>query len=351
MSGKQLRVIGLLLGLGLLLGGCDTLDEIRTDPRVTQIEDAEFYNALQDTVVDVQLPILVLGLVNLMAGWKLRRIGLVINGFAIGGLMIYTFLLNADLGADDNVLVAAGLAGGIIIGILAFFLYNLMALVIGGLIGTTLMGGAWLQVAENVPPQVLVFATTFISAMVMFVVFRLFLVAFSAVIGAGLLMLGVPFEPVWAIPVAILGVLIQTGIAWSIKDDIFDNLRGDLGAAVLESFAEILGPAMLLRERQRGDSAPVYRGGPSSRSAQAAEPKPKSPPKPSQQKPTPKPTSAKPATPRPQAPPASYNPPAQGYNPPAYNPPPHTTPRAAHAAKSGLSKSARHASNAQCAAA
>ncbi|HLA42623.1 MAG TPA: DUF4203 domain-containing protein, partial [Aggregatilineales bacterium] len=212
---------------------------------------------MQETVAKVQIPVMFIGLVNLLGGWKLKRLGLAINGFVIGGLLIYTYLNNnpdivqTDLLQDENTLLGISVVGGVLAGILAFFLYNLMALLIGGAIGTTLMGGAWLQVAENVPPQVLVFITTFISAMLMFVIFRLFLVAFSAVIGAALLMLAVPFETLWVIPVAAAGTLIQTGMAWWIGDDIFSNLRGDLRVAVGESFGEILGPFGLLRERQR----------------------------------------------------------------------------------------------------
>ncbi len=313
-----LRALFFLLMLAVLLTGCDTVEDLRTDPTVAEIEEAEFYNALQDTIVDAQIPVLVLGLINLLVGWRLRRMGLVLNGFVIGGLVVYTLLLNADLGIDQQILVGLGLAAGLAIGVAAFFVYNLIALVIGGVIGTTLMGGAWLQVADNVPPQLLVFVTTFISAMLMFLVFRLFLVAFTAVIGAGLLMLGMPFEPVWVLPVAVFGVLMQTGIAWSIKDDIFQNLRGDLGTAIAESFAEVFGLAWLLRERQRDEGAPVSRSAaPVQREKPAREPAPKpAPPRPAQQSAPPPQRSAPPQ--------GSYSPPPQHPAPPqgSYNPPP-----------------------------
>jgi pSer/pThr/pTyr-binding forkhead associated (FHA) protein len=128
----------------------------------------------------------------------------------------------------------------------------LMAILIGGAIGMTLMNGAWFQVAESVPPQILVFATTFISALVMFFVFRLFSVAFSAVIGAAILMLAVPFDTLWVIPVAAVGTGIQIILALWMKDDIFKNLRGDFGAALGQAFGEVLGPIGTLRDYQKG---------------------------------------------------------------------------------------------------
>ena len=336
MINQRVQRILLLLLLSFLLGACDQIEGIdETD--VSQIEEAEFYNLLRETVVDVRMPVLFIGLINLLGGWKLGRFGLAMNGFVIGGLMIYTYLNNADIVEDENTLRAMGVVGGLLTAILAFFLYNLMALLIGGAIGTTLMGGTWLQVAEQVPPQVLVFLTTFASAMLMFVVFRLFLVAFSAVIGAVMLMMAVPFEPLWVIPMVGLGILIQSGIAWWINDDIFRNLRGDLRTAVGESFGEVLGPFGLLRERQKETygSAPVSRqpqyGSPQQPPQYNPPPQQQQrynapPQQPAQYSPPPQPSSAPRYNPPPQPQqPPQYNPPPQQYQPPAqqapYNPP------------------------------
>jgi hypothetical protein len=252
MSKRLLRFL-ILITVAVFLGACDQIDTITTNTDVSQLTNAPFYIALQATVAQFQIPVIIAGLITLVAGWKLGRLGLAINGFIIGGLVTYTFLTTSGFILDANLMNGAAIAGGIIIGLLAYFLYGLMAFVIGGAIGMTLMNGAWLQIAENVPPPVLAFIITFISALVMFVVFRVFLVAFSAVIGAAILMLAVPFETLWAIPVAAVGIAIQTGIALWIKDDIFKNLRGDLGAALGEAFGEVLGPFSVLRERQRSD--------------------------------------------------------------------------------------------------
>lgn len=308
MFRKRIQYGVLALVAVFLLGACDQVQELtqNTDvSQIEQIEDAEFYNALRETVQEVQIPVLLIGVLNLAAGWRLRRAGLMLNGFVIGALLIYTYLNKADFVEDENLILGAAVAGGAVIGVLTFFLYNLMALVIGGAIGTTLMGGAWLQVAENVPPQLLVFVTTFISAMVMFVVFRLFLVAFSALIGAVLLMVAVPLDAVWVLPVAGVGIVIQSGVAWMLGDDIFRNLRGDLRTAVGESFSEGLGLGVfgVLRERQQADSPP--HAAPESRQRSAA-PQHKSAPSAPQQYGSP-------------AAPQQYSPPAapQQYSPPA----------------------------------
>jgi len=152
MNDKRVQLILMALLAIFLLGACNQIEDVSESADVSTIENAQFYNDLLQTVVRVQIPVIFIGLVNLIGGWKLKRFGLVINGFLIGGLMVFTALDNADLIQDENVILGIGVVGGLLIGILAFFLYNLMALIIGGAIGTTLMGGAWLQAAESVPP-------------------------------------------------------------------------------------------------------------------------------------------------------------------------------------------------------
>lgn len=249
-------ILILLLGLLIVLSGCDQAQELAGQTEVDQIseiEEAEFYNALRGTVELVQAPVLFVGLVTLLGGWKLGRMGLAINGFVVGVLMLYTFLKTTDLIAIDDETTLRGLAvaGGILSAIAAFYLYNLMSLAIGGAIGTTILGGTWLQALDKVPPQLLVFLTTFISAMLMFLIFRLFLVGFSAVIGAALLMLAAPLSAAWVLPLAGLGILIQSGIAWWINDDIFRNMRGDVRQAATQAFGDVLGPFSTLRDKQR----------------------------------------------------------------------------------------------------
>jgi pSer/pThr/pTyr-binding forkhead associated (FHA) protein len=245
----------LLLTIVLLLGACTQINTLSENPIVPDITNAAFYVALQTTVASVQIPVIIVGVLTLIIGWKLGRFGLALNAALIGGLILYTLLNSSGWIPAAAIMLGLSVVGGVIIGLLAYFLYNLMALIIGGAIGMMLMNGAWWQIAANVPPMILVFITTFVSALVMFVVFRLFLVAFSAVIGAVILMLAVPFPTLWVIPVAIAGMLIQTVIAFFIHDDIFQNLRGDFGAALSEAFGEVLGPFGVLRERQQSNKS------------------------------------------------------------------------------------------------
>jgi hypothetical protein len=246
----------LLLGLLLLLVGCQEAQDLANQTEVeelSQLEQAEFYGALQQTVALIQAPVLFVGLITLLGGWKLGRFGLALNGFVVGCLVLYTLLKTTEQITleDETTLRALAIVGGVVAAIAAFYLYNLMSLVIGGAIGTTLLSGTWLNVLDAVPPQLLVFVTTFISAMLMFLIFRLFLVGFSALIGAVLLMLAAPFTAIWVLPIAALGVLIQSGIAWWLDDDIFHNLRGDMRQAAGQAFGEVLGPFSTLREKQR----------------------------------------------------------------------------------------------------
>lgn len=235
----------------LFLSACGTLESFDQVPDVTQIQNDPFYAEMLVTVELVKIPLMVVAFLSLAVGWKIGRIGLAINGFVIAGVLIYTYLGRLDFIPDENWKLGITITGAILSGVLAYFLYNLMALIIGGIIGTMLMNGAWFQVAEQVPPVILVFITTFISALVMFLVFRLFLVAFSAIIGAVILMIAVPFGTFWVIPVAIFGIVCQMVIAVIIKDDIFENMKGDFGAALREAFGDVLGPFGVLFDRQK----------------------------------------------------------------------------------------------------
>lgn len=251
MSKKFLFIV-IVMVAALVLGACQQIEAVSQTADFSQIESAEFYGALQATIVQVQIPVLIVGLISLVVGWKLGRFGLALNAVVIGGLMLYTYLADGALVTDENFRLGLSIVGAIIIGLLAYFLYNLMALIVGGAIGSFLMNGAWLQISDNVPPMLLVFATTFVSALVMFLVFRMFLVAFSAVIGAAILMLAVPYPTLWVIPVAVVGTVIQMVLAFMLKDDIFQNIRGDFGAAFRQAFGEVLGPVGTLRDYQKG---------------------------------------------------------------------------------------------------
>jgi pSer/pThr/pTyr-binding forkhead associated (FHA) protein len=251
---KRLIFISLLLFASLFLGACDQINSISQSADVSQIENAAFYGALQATVAKVQIPVIIVGLLSLVVGWKMGRFGLALNGFVIGGLLLYTFLGDSGWVTDESFKLGLSVVGAIISALLSYFLYNLMALIMGGAIGMMLMNGAWFQASDTLPPQILGFITTFVSALIMFLVFRVFLVAFSAVIGAALLMLAVPFQTLWVIPVAAVGTVVQIIIALAIKDDIFQNLRGDFGAAFSKAFGDILGPFGTMLDYQKSKS-------------------------------------------------------------------------------------------------
>lgn len=235
----------------LFLSACAVPDSFDSVPDVTQIQNEPFYAEMLVTVELLKIPIIVVAFMSLVVGWKIGRLGLALNGFLIAGILIYTYLGRLDFIPDENVKLGITIAGAIFSGILAYFMYNLMALIIGGVIGTMLVNGAWFQVADQVPPVILVFVTTFVSALVMFLVFRLFLVAFSAIIGAVILMIAFPFGTFWVIPVAGVGIVCQMVIAVLIKDDIFENMKGDFGAALRQAFGDVLGPFGVLFERQK----------------------------------------------------------------------------------------------------
>jgi pSer/pThr/pTyr-binding forkhead associated (FHA) protein len=292
---KRLIFISLLVFASLFLGACDQINSISDSADVSQIENAAFYGALQATVARVQIPVIIVGLLSLVVGWKLGRFGLALNGFVIGGLLLYTFLGDSGWVTDETFKLGLSVVGAIIAALMSYFLYNLMALIMGGAIGMMLMNGAWFQAADTLPPQILAFITTFVSALVMFLVFRVFLVAFSAVIGAALLMLAVPFQTLWVIPVAAVGTVVQVIIALAIKDDIFQNLRGDFGAAFGKAFGDILGPFGTMLDYQKAKSE-------ESKNA------PKAAPRPAEKKVAPEPVQK------------PYQPPAQSYQAPQQKP-------------------------------
>ncbi|MGB7341131.1 MAG: FHA domain-containing protein [Phototrophicaceae bacterium] len=235
------------------LSGCGVLDSVNQVPDVSQFQNNSFYAEILVTVELMKIPIILVAFMSLVIGWKIGRVGLAINAFVIAAILIYTYLGRIDFISEVNIKLGITIVSAIFTGILAYFLYNLMALIVGGIIGSILMNGAWFQAVEQVPPIILVFITTFVSALVMFMVFRLFLVAFSAIIGTVILMIAIPFGTFWVIPVAGFGILCQMVIAFLIKDDIFRNMKGDFAAALREAFGDVLGSFGVLRDRQKED--------------------------------------------------------------------------------------------------
>ncbi|GAB5491912.1 MAG: hypothetical protein Phog2KO_21270 [Phototrophicaceae bacterium] len=254
---KRFLLLFLLCTTVVFLGACQGLDSFGTVPDVSALQDEPFYSELQATVAKLQIPVILIALLSLALGWKIGRFGLAINGFVIGGVVLYTYLGGVEFVSNENFRIGLSIAVAVVSGLLAYYLYNLMALIIGGIIGSMLMNGAWLQVADKVPPQILVFISTFVSALVMFLVFRLFLVAFSAIIGAAILMIAIPFDFLWVFPVAGLGIAIQVVIAFLIKDDIFQNMKGDFRAALGQAFGDVLGPFGVLFEHQKEAQKPA----------------------------------------------------------------------------------------------
>jgi pSer/pThr/pTyr-binding forkhead associated (FHA) protein len=96
------------------------------------------------------------------------------------------------------------------------------------------------------------------------------------------------------IPVAAAGIVVQIIIALAIKDDIFQNLRGDFGAAFSKAFGDILGPFGTMLDYQKSKSG-------ESKNAPKAAPRPVEKAKP---EPVQKP----------------YQPPAQSYQAPQQKP-------------------------------
>src|SRR5215510_6227995 len=100
MMKKKFLFILIASFAALFLGACQQIESMSQTADFSQIESAAFYGALQATIAQIQIPVIIVGLISLVIGWKLGRFGLAVNGAVIGGLMLYTFLADGALVSD-----------------------------------------------------------------------------------------------------------------------------------------------------------------------------------------------------------------------------------------------------------
>jgi len=171
-------------------------------------------NALEDFLQELintpksdlmRLILVVGGVILLVGGWRVYDYIVVIAGFVIGAAVALS-LVNTD-----NTLISVGaiLTAGLIGAALSAFVYPLGVFLIGAYVGIVLTGALAGEVSTEPISPLLLLLGGIIGGVILLQVSFHFLVVVASVVGAQMLVLGLPLEPYWILILAIVGIVIQ----------------------------------------------------------------------------------------------------------------------------------------------
>ena len=169
-----------------------------------------FFNRLtempQSTVMRVMM--IVVGLVLLVAGWRVYEYVIVIAGALVGAAIATSLVVSTDTLTNLVVL----LVGGVIGAALSMFLYYVAVFLIGMHFGILLTNGIAATFAlQPVSPLVLIVGGVIGGVILLGLSFQ-FLVILSSLVGAQLFVVALGLPTVWMLVIALLGILIQFGL-------------------------------------------------------------------------------------------------------------------------------------------
>ena len=196
----------------------DDLVDITVDAgqsTVSLVEDfvARLTTAPKSDVARILL--IVFGVLLLLAGWRIYDYIALIAGFVVGALVAMS-LVNTD---DQLVTLLVALIGGVIGGALGAFLYYVAVFLVGVYVGVVLTNGlAAMLGLLPVSPLVLLMGGV-IGGLIMVALSFELLILFSALVGAQMVTLALGLPPLWTLVLAVIGVIIQLGLARSFRYD------------------------------------------------------------------------------------------------------------------------------------
>jgi len=171
---------------------------------------------------DLMRVILILGgVLLLLAGWRIYDYIALIAGFIVGALVAMSFVNPSD----QLVSLLVALVGGVIGAALGAFLYYVAVFLIGVYVGVLLTNGlaATLTLAP-VSPFVLLIGGLIGGLLMVALSFEL-LILFSALVGAQMITLALGLPPLWTLVIAVIGVIIQLGLARAFRYDFRRRVR------------------------------------------------------------------------------------------------------------------------------
>lgn len=169
-----------------------------------------FFNRLTQTPESTVMRVImiVVGLVLLVAGWRVYEFVIVIAGAMVGAAIASSLVVSTD--AVTNLVVL--LIGGVIGAVLSFFLYYVAVFLIGMHFGILLTNGLATTLAlQPVSPLVLIVGGVIGGLILLGLSFQ-FLIVLSSLVGAQLLVVALGLPTIWTLVIALLGILVQFGL-------------------------------------------------------------------------------------------------------------------------------------------
>lgn len=183
----------------------------------------DFINRLTTTPQSdvVRVLMIIVGVLLLLAGWRIYDYIALIAGFVVGALVAMS-LINTT---DQLVTLLVALIGGVIGAALGAFLYTIAVFLIGVYVGVLLTNGLAATLALTpVSPLVLLIGGLVGGLLMVALSFEL-LILFSALVGAQMLTLALGLPPLWTLIIAVIGVVIQLGLARAFRYDFRRRVR------------------------------------------------------------------------------------------------------------------------------
>lgn len=156
----------------------------------------------------LRLLMLLGGIVLLVAGWRVSNLIVVIAGFLIGALIASSLVTTNEMLVEVAALVIGGLVGAL----LSYFLYYVAVFLLGAYIGIMLTNALASAVGLVPVSAIALLIGGVIGGIVLIGISLEFMILFSALIGAQILVLIFGLSAPWLIVLAVLGVIIQLGL-------------------------------------------------------------------------------------------------------------------------------------------
>ena len=169
-----------------------------------------FFNRLTQTPESTLMRVIMIavGLVLLVAGWRVYEFIIVIAGAMVGAAIATSLVATPD---NVTYLIVL-LIGGVIGAVLSMFLYYVAVFLIGMHFGILLTNGlATTFTLQPVSPLVLLIGGVIGGVILLGLSFQ-FLIILSSLVGAQLLVVALGLPTIWVLVIALIGILLQFGL-------------------------------------------------------------------------------------------------------------------------------------------
>jgi hypothetical protein len=185
-------------------GLVEASEEVATEA-ANVIED--FINRLSGAPQsDLLRALLVLGgAVLLVGGWRVYEFAILLAGIILGAAVGAQITANSE----ELIQIAAMVAGAVIGGLLAVYVYFVAVFLIGFYIGVQLLFAAAIALEWTPVSYIALLVAGFIGGIVLVALSTELLIVVASLIGAQMLTLGLGLSAEWTIVFALLGIVIQ----------------------------------------------------------------------------------------------------------------------------------------------